>query len=243
MSSAEFVVAVSAAEAPRHFAVAWRNTALKQIHAVGTLDFDGHAYHFRYLPAAADVPGFRPFIGFPRIGEGYESRRLWPFFALRAMDKRRPDFAIYADRLGLTTAASVLDILARSGGEVQGDVTVNLIEDPVVSVDGSTEYVFLIRGMRHATAQYHSGHVVDQLREGDRLALLPDASNPVNSEALLVATSGGIPIGWVPDLLTPYFQSLADRDAELSVLRNNGGDAPWHLRLLARAAGTVATSW
>ena len=240
MSSAELNVAGRVTERPaRRFAVSWRNTELKQIDPVGVLDFDGHEYDFRYLPTAADLPGFRPFIGFPRIDRNYHSTRLWPFFALRAMDRRRPDFDLYVDRLGLTKDASVLDVLSRSGGEVQGDVTVNLIEAPPIGKDGTTEYAFLLRGARHATGQYHSANAVDLLRTGDPLALVPDASNPVNSEALLVATEHRTPIGWVPDLLTPYFQALADQHAELSVLRNNGPDAPWHLRLLVRSRGMV----
>jgi hypothetical protein len=238
MSSPELIVSdYVAGVQSRRFAVAWRNTTLKQIHAVGVLAFDRGVYRFRYLVSAADVPGFRPFIGFPKIGENYHATRLWPFFALRAMDSRRPDFTLYVERLGLTKDATVLDILSRSGGEVQGDVSVNLVEEPLTGNDGTTEYVFLVRGARHAAMHYHSAEAIDILQPGDVLTLRPDASNPVNGEALLVATVQGTPIGWVPDLLTPYFQALAERGAEFSVLRNNGLGAPWHLRLLVRASG------
>lgn len=240
MSSAEVVAtAQPAAQRPLRFAVAWRNTTLKRIYPVGALDFDGYRYHFQYLPHASDLPGFRPFIGFPRIVENYSSTRLWPFFALRAMDRRRPDFGLYVTRLGLTEDASVLDVLSRSGGEVQGDVTVTLTEEPHIGEDGATEYVFLVRGARHATAQYDSAGAVDLLRADDPLVLVPDSSNPVNSDALLISTADGASIGWVPDLLTPYFRALADQHADLRVLRNNGPDAPWHLRLLVLVRGNV----
>lgn len=240
MSSAEF----SLAERPvvqrrRRFAVAWRNTTLRQIHAVGVLTFDGLIYQFRYLASARHLPGFRPFIGFPRLDDVYSSSRLWPFFALRAMDKRRPDFGSYVDRLGLTRDASTLDILSRSGGEMQGDVTVNLVEEPPIHADGSTECFFLVRGARHATDHYGSIGAADDLRSGDRLVLLQDPTNPVNGEALLVATEDNRPVGWVPDLLAPYFQALAQSQSDLSVARNNGSGAAWHLRLLVRAFGRV----
>jgi hypothetical protein len=241
MHSAEFAVAPSrSGQYLRRFAVSWRNSTSGEIHPVGLLeaDVDRDLFRFRYLTAAADIAGFRPFIGFPELDRRYESPRLWPFFALRAMEPRRPDFEDYVGRLGLTSHASVLDILARSGGETQGD-TVSVVEEPLIGPTGSTEYVFLVRGARYATGQFNSAGVVDQLQQGDPLVLMADASNPVNPGALLVATASGPPIGWVPDLLVAYFQALAEGHVQLSVARNNGADAPWHLRLLVRAWGSV----
>lgn len=239
MRSAELAVVVPDRGGQlRRFAVSWRNSTSNEIHAVGILEADETHFHFRYLSNAAEIVGFRPFIGFPHLDESYQSTRLWPFFSLRAMDPRRPDFELYVTRLGLTTDASVLDILSRSGGETQGD-RVSVVETPHVGLDGSTEYVFLVRGARYATAQSSSPEVVNALRAGDPLVLVPDSSNPVNPDALIVATTSGAPIGWVPDLLVPYFQALAEDHVELTVNRNNGPDAPWHLRLLVHAHGAI----
>lgn len=239
MRSAELkVVAPTHRGRVRRFAVSWRNSTSNGIFRVGILDADKAGFRFRYLSSASDIAGFRPFIGFPRIDESYVSIHLWPFFSLRAMDPRRPDFGLYVSRLGLTSESSVLDVLSRSGGETQGD-RVSVIEAPRVGSDGSTEYVFLVRGSRYATAQFSSAGIVDQLRRGDGLLVVPDASNPVNPDALLVAAGAGQPIGWVPDLLVPYFQVLAEHRGELTVERNNGPEAPWHMRLLVHAHGIV----
>src|SRR6202042_74188 len=96
-----------------------------------------------------EVDGFRPFVGFPDFRGVYTSKRLWPFFELRVMDRKRPDFAEYASWLGLTSTASTLDILSRSGGGNKGD-NVHLVEAPPVSSDGDAESVFLSRGVRDA---------------------------------------------------------------------------------------------
>src|SRR5271155_2213196 len=124
--------------AARRFAVVWRNTAQGRIWPVAVLDYDDQKYRFQYLPTVSDIEDFRPFIGFPELSRIYETARLWPFFALRVMDRRRPDFRQYLDWLGLPPDATPLDILSRSGGERKGDA-VQGIEEPAGDLDGATE--------------------------------------------------------------------------------------------------------
>jgi hypothetical protein len=202
------------------------------------LDYDGQTYRFEYLASASDVEDFRPFIGFPELDRIYEAERLWPFFALRVMDRRRPDFPRYVEWLGLPLDATPLDILSRSGGERKGDA-VQVIEEPPVDLAGITESIFLVRGARYATDQYSSASAAEALAPGDRLSVVPDPSNPANPSALLIATTDRLPIGWVPDLLIPYVRIVLASNSRLVVLRNNGPAAPWHLRLLVWLAGHV----
>ncbi len=220
----------------RRFAVAWRNTTRREISPVGVLEHDGEIYKFWYLPQTAGIRDFRPFLGFPQW-RVYTAKSLWPFFALRVMDRKRPDFAAYVNSLGLSTEASQLDVLSRSGGERKGD-TVQLIEEPRVGSDGATESTFLVRGARYATADHDSTSAAEGLTVGEELAIRQDGSNPINSSALLITTIGGLPVGWVPDLLIGYANAIrASEGALLQVVRNNGPDAPWHLRLLVSLRG------
>ena len=116
MSSAE-LLSPDVDRAVRRFAVAWRNRPLRLIAPVAVLDHSATGYRFQYLAGVQDkVDGFRPFIGFPDLKRVYESMRLWPFFDLRIMDRKRPDFPEYLRQLGLPPDASRLDILSRSGG-------------------------------------------------------------------------------------------------------------------------------
>ena len=222
--------------AARRFAVAWRNTARSRISPVAVLDYDGQGYRFEYLPTASDVEDFRPFIGFPALDQIYEAERLWPFFALRVMDRRRPDFRRYLTWLGLPHDAVPLDILSRSGGERKGDA-VQVIEEPRVDLAGITESTFLVRGARYATSQHFSACAAEALAPADRLSIVPDPTNPANPSALLIATTDGLPIGWIPDLLISYVRMVENTNSQLVVLRNNGPEAPWHLRLLVRLTG------
>jgi hypothetical protein len=223
----------------RRFLVAWRNTTRPQISPVAVLQNDSHGFRFWYLPSAAGVRDFRPFLGFPDLARVYESKHLWPFFSVRVMDARRPDYAAYLKTLGLVPGASPLDILSRSGGERKGDA-VQVIEEPSVGNDGPSECIFLVRGARYAAQEYGSEARSATLEVGEPLSLHKDGDNPVNPEALIIATVEALPVGWVPDMLIPYVDTIRNSGGwTLTVLRNNGHAVPWHMRLLVKLEGEV----
>lgn len=161
MSSAETLMP-EVGRSVRRFGIAWRNRVRRSIHDVAVLDVDAGAYRFQYLAeVAASVDGFRPFIGFPDINRVYESTRLWPFFDLRVMDRKRPDYPQYLRWLGLPPDADRIDVLSRSGGEQKGD-TVSLAEAPHIGVDGATQTTFLVRGSSYAVRAHHSTAAANQ---------------------------------------------------------------------------------
>ncbi len=232
------VITAQTTTATRRFAVAWRNTRTRSISPVAVLDFGGGLHRFWYRRDCGGVQDFKPFLGFDDSARVYESGKLFPFFAVRVMDRRRPDFASYVHSLGLGTDASQLDILSRSGGQRKGD-TVQVMEIPLVR-GGLSQCTFLVRGMRYATESFLSAETADRLGAGCELSLLPDRTNSVNPSALLIATEDGLALGWVPDLLVDYAHLLVRKGtATLRVVRNNGRDVPWHLRLLVRLQGSV----
>ncbi len=196
MSSAE-LLSPSTGRAMRRFAVGWRNRQLRVITPVGVLDYRVAGYRFQYLEGVGgSVEGFRPFIGFPDLNRVYESARLWPFFDLRVMDRKRPDYPQYVRWLGLTVEASRLDILSRSGGARKGD-SVLLAESPAVADGGATEAIFLVRGVSYAVRQHGTEAVAESLQAGDRLTLVDDSTNEANPRALLLEASGGALVGWI----------------------------------------------
>ncbi|VBA45629.1 hypothetical protein LAUMK191_00426 [Mycobacterium attenuatum] len=234
MSSAETQYA-DAIRPARRFAITWRNRLMRRISPVAVLDDLGTEYQFQYLAGAGDVDGFRPFVGFPDLKGVYRAKRLWPFFELRIMDRKRPDFVEYASWLGLTPLASTLDILSRSGGSNKAD-SVQLVEAPAVSPDGETESVFLARGVRYALREHGTEAAAASLQPGDKLQLGDDLGNEANPKALLLQTCAGEPIGWVPDLLVDYARLLRESGGTVQLLQNNR-DAPTHARLLVRLSG------
>jgi hypothetical protein len=227
----------SAAPAQR-LAVAWQHPESRAIRPVGILQLAGHVYSYYYVRAVREVVDFRPFIGFPDLYGRYESDYLFPIFAQRVMDPGRPDYERYVDSLDLTQEASPWEQLARSEGRRAGD-TIILFPEPRVDADGSTYGTFLVHGLRHAT---EPPELIEErlrgVRQGDRLWLKDEPTNPVNPEAIQVANADGEVLGWVPDMLLGYVRCVRSQgDPEVHVVQINGPDAPMHMRLLARLSG------
>jgi hypothetical protein len=229
---------------PQRLVVAWQHPERRLIEPVGMLTFDGRTYAFGYIRNALQVKDFRPLLGFADLHRSYTAQSLFPLFAQRAMDPRRPDYQRYLARLGLEGEPGPLEQIARSQGRRQGD-TIQLL--PVPAVGDEVTFLFLVNGVRHVPerplmlggSEIHVTReqvedALGQLRQGDVLGLVDEPDNPVNPLAILV-TASSVPVGWVPDLLAEDLHRLKDRAAvTVTVAHLNGPDAPWHLRLLAR---------
>ncbi len=75
----------------RQLLVQWRNAVDGVIYPIGVLERDKQ-FRFSYLPRALELPRFRALPAFPELDQPYESDTLFDFFAVRVMDKRRPEY-------------------------------------------------------------------------------------------------------------------------------------------------------
>ncbi|WP_261557232.1 hypothetical protein [Frankia tisae] len=227
-------------------AVTWQHPVGRAIQPVAFLTFRGSRYRFHYIRNAATVTDFRPLLGFPDLSTSYESPHLFPLFAQRAMDPRRPDYERYITSLGLEADATPWEQIGRSGGPRQGD-TLQLFPEPTVDQNGLLRCSFLVHGIRHIANQElpingvrrtvshdELEKTLGRLRTGDTLHLIEQPDNPANDHAYLTATGDGFPLGWLPDLLVDDVRALAAHRVDVTVEHVNGPDAVWHLRLLAR---------
>lgn len=226
-------------------AVAWQHPQTRLIQPVGLLTYEdqghGELYSFCYLQNAKVVPDFRPFLSFPALNRIYRSARLFPLFAQRVMDERRPDFARYVSSLDLSPEATPWEQIARSEGRRAGD-TIMVFPEPAIDPDGATRSKFFVHGIRH-TGDPDTELALRDVHRPMMLGLDPDPMNPVNPRAMCV-TSGSVRLGWVPDLLLDYIHEvMAGSDAEVTVQHVNGPGAPPHLRLLVRFSGYVEPSY
>lgn len=191
---------------------------------VGTLEFDGSRYAFTYETTAQ-----RALPGLP-LGKRHTSETLFPIFAERVLDPRRPEKAETLEHLGLPAEAGPLEVLAVSGGGRTGD-TYELTPLPQA---GSVSLPFLVHGVRHLTGAERAS--IDLLRAGDRLSLRCEPDNPVNGRALLV-TQNGDRLGYVPDPLLDYVHDIITGEYELTIERVNPPEVGLHMRLLVRLTG------
>lgn len=238
MQATEARWAVEPTPAPlmRRLAVTWQHPRTRRYHPVGMLEQTNHGFRFTYLVGARAVLGTRPLLGFQDYARAYEAENLFPLFAARLMDPARPERPRLLEALSLDALAGPLELLARSGGRRTGD-SIELIPEPTVAADGSTDCLFLVHGVRHAQG---ADELLPQLQRGDRLTLVDDAHNPVNPLAVVVADEARAPLGWVPDPLVDYVRHVRDHGAaSLRVERANGPELGHHLRLLVHLEGTV----
>lgn len=225
----------------RRFLITWRDGQDPPvIHDIGCLSYDG-MYRFRYLDPARKAPGFRALPGLPDLTASYgPAPGLFPAFAGRIMERSRPDFLSYVTALDLPADADDLDILARSGGVSRGDRLV-LTEEPTIEPDGRTGSIFMVRGLRFALPDPElREQVLASLGKGTELVVRDDPSNDVSPDALLLCSSEGIAVGWVPDALTAFVRRVVREPAgAVTVQRRNDAAQPPHARLLARVDGRL----
>jgi hypothetical protein len=200
-------------------------------------------YEFRYVRNVLSVKDFIPLIGFPDLSGVYTSPRLFPLFSQRVMAPRRPDFSRYVESLDLTEDADPWEQLTRSEGRRAGD-TIMVFPEPTIGSEGRTQSNFLVHGIRHAVPEQDIDDRLRSLRKGDRLALVPEPTNPVNPRAIHTVDRQSVPLGWVPDLLLDYVHTVTGTGPhELVVQHVNGPEAPIHLRLLVRLTGSVPAGY
>ena len=105
----------------RRLVVAWQHPEERSIQPVGLLTWDGIGFKFAYIRNVLSVRDFRPLLGFEDLYRSYYSEDLFPLFAQRAMDPRRPDYQRYVQTLGLEGDPSPWEQIARSQGRREGD--------------------------------------------------------------------------------------------------------------------------
>lgn len=236
-------------DAMRRLVVCWQHPLSRAIEPIGMLSSDEKTFRFQYLARASEVEGFRPLLGFPDLTTSYESTELFPFFAQRVMDPRRPDFARHLQELAVDESESTpWELLARTQGKREGD-TILLYPVPRRTDDG-WHWVYLVHGIRHMMAKTvplgeHSAGpysieeletILSELSQGDELELRQEPSNEWSEHAMLVLDAKGRPFGYVPDLLLePMHSALFHGRLQNVVERVNGPDAGWHMRVLVRA--------
>ena len=221
----------------REFRVIWQDQETRSLVHVGWLEFTGAEFQFSYLDEARSNPRFRPFPAFPLLEETYASEDLFPYFAVRLTSAADPEHDAVLDALGLRRdEATPVELLTRSPSDSPHD-TIQVVPEPTEMPDGTLVREFLVSGARHVDEQDPStvGRFIESLPVGAPLELVHEPQNPHNAEALLLAADGK-EVGWVPDYLLSEIHGYIDsnRPLSVSVVRANGPDAPWHLRLLCR---------
>lgn len=227
--------AVQARTATCRLLVTHRDPETLTYRALGFLaDEAEQGYSFAYLRSAVEAPWFVALPGLSRMDRPSRSASLFPLFAERVISPRRPDRPQTMQALGLPLDAGPFDVLRRSAGRRVED-QIELVPVPDVGADGSTELDFLVHGVRYLSQEAQDR--ISALAVGEHLFLHREPTNTVNGRAVLVTESSELPVGYVPDPILDFVSEMTD--VEASVLRANGPEVGFHMRLLVRLEGRL----
>ena len=184
--------------------LAWQaNKPSKAWFPVGRLDADVERslYRFRYIGGAKRAQkevGFPLLIEFPDLNEDYQSAELFPLFQNRVMNRARPDFTNYLNRLDLPEGADPIEILATNGGH---RVTDAYEVFPKIEKDdtGSFSCRFFLHGWRHINDAAKDR--IDRLEQEEELYVTLELTNPATGLAVQIQTTDYYMIGWAPRYL------------------------------------------
>lgn len=216
--------------------VTWQNPKTRTYYRIGVLahDAQGDTYTFEYVDGVDSVADFTPLVGLESTSAIHTSTKLFPVFAERIMDDRRPSFDEWLRALHTDKHASPMEILARSHGK-RGSDTLQLFSLPEPLPDGRAQDKFFVHGVRHLIG---ASDRIDTLDPGQGLDVIDDASNVVDSRALIVAADG-TKLGWVPGPLLSYVHSLRNSEGwRCTAVQTNPASSGSHQRLLVQVEGT-----
>jgi HIRAN domain len=214
--------------------LAWQDPKDRRWFPVARLSFDGRVYRFVYTKGALKSPNFLPFGRMQDLYTVYESNELFPLFANRLLSKMRPEYKAFLDWLNVQNGEDdPLTLLGRSEG-LRGTDSLTVFPLPERNSDGTYHAHFFSHGLRHLPA--YTVQVVEGLRPGSRLFLMPDPQNRHDPSAVALRTDDPVTIvGYCPRYLSKDFLLLLKSGApgipEVVVERVNQ-DAPMQLRLL-----------
>jgi hypothetical protein len=217
---------------------------------IGRLEGEPERDWFRFVYtrgvlAAEAKAGFQSLQAFPRRGEVYESKELFPLFRNRLISHKRQDYAEYLDRLDLSPErADPFKILAISGGGKQTD---NLEVFPKLQTrqDGSFSCRFFLRGWYYlnASAQDRLQH----LQPGEPLQVSVGLNHPTTGPTVeLHTTDDSLMLGWVPRYLVHDVAQAASSGLShlcARIVRLNQPPSPRSQRVLVELNGVFPAGY
>ncbi|MDA2930622.1 HIRAN domain-containing protein [Acidobacteria bacterium AH-259-O06] len=215
--------------------LAWQDPDSRRWFPVGRLT-SNDVYRFVYTKGAKESPNFIPFGRMTRLDTIYESGELFPLFANRLLPKTRPEYKDFLHWLNLQeNEADPIALLARTEGIRKTD-SLMVFPCPEPDRDGKYNVHFFSHGIRYLPD--HAIQLINNLRPGAQLYLMPDPQNPHDKFAISLRTGDPATIvGYCPRYMTGDFHHVLDacdpNKVGVAVERVNR-DAPIQLRLLCQ---------
>nr|WP_298103469.1 HIRAN domain-containing protein [uncultured Shinella sp.] len=216
------------------FILNWQDPESRRWHSVGTLTHERGLYFFVYTRGAKLSSRFVPFGNMSKLDRAYVSETLFPIFANRILNEKRPEFEKYSEWSGLSDKSSrdPLLLMARMGGGRATD-TMQVYPIPEKSMDGKYKTVFFSHGISHISQSAQRRCL--GLANGDVLYAMLDVQNPFDEYAVALRTADPAEfVGYCPRYLAKDVRKLlGNSESELAVrVKQVNFDAPFQYKLL-----------
>lgn len=219
------------------FYLNWQDPDSRAWHPVAKLMRLQNCYIFAYTNGARKSRNFVPFGNMSDVEAIYVSETLFPLFANRLMNDRRPEFKEYAKWTGMSAPQQTdpLLIMARMEGARATD-SLRVYPAPEPDRDNMYRTVFFSHGIRYLpkSAQQRTF----QLGRDEPLFAMMDCQNQSDHKAIALRTSDPAEIvGYCPRNLSDDISKLMKNpDNRLRVkIKLVNYDAPPQFRLLCEA--------
>ncbi len=222
-----------------HLYLACQDTKKRGWYPVGRLSDDKGRYRFVYTRGVRSLPDFLPFTGMPELEKEYVSDQLFPLFANRILNKKRPEYLEY---LAWNNVAPGEDtpfrLLTLTSGVRETD-GLEIFPHPVPDDHGCYKMDFFVRGIRYLPKLAQSE--IQHIQAGDLLYLAHDMQNRHDRNALLLRTESVVNMGYVPRYLSNDFLQLlkANFDCVKVFVAKVNLEAPTQYRVLC----TMTAPW
>ncbi|MBE1506398.1 HIRAN domain-containing protein [Rhizobium viscosum] len=220
----------------RAFFLTWQDPDTRRWLPVAKLVNIDNNYIFGYTEGARISDAFVPFEGMRDLSSLYVSADLFPIFANRVMNERRPEYSRYLEWAGLKKDTDPLGLMARIGG-IRATDGFQVFPVPEKGTDGKFRSVFFSHGISHLPSM--AAERVVSLKHGDSLYPMHDVLNPFDPNAVCLRTADPVVIvGYCPRYISPDVKVLSDNPSlEMTIaVKQVNHDAPAQFRLLCEAA-------
>jgi len=220
--------------------LAWKNPESRQWIPIGCLEYKEKLYYFNYTNGAK-TNNFQPFGQMDELKNTYSSESLFPLFKNRLLAKSRPEYEDYIKWLDIEKNENELIELSRSRG-IRATDELQLFPIPEKNENDNYEVLFFSHGISHIIEHYVKR--LSKLNDNDKLFILKDVQNEVDSFALALRTKDD-PVellGYCPSFLVKDFYKLMELNGNKNVsitIKKVNHDAPLQLKLLCK----FSTKW
>ena len=221
--------------------VTWRNPDNHKWTPVAHLQYKDNKYYLNYLHGAK-ATSFRPFGEMKDLNNTYSAEELFPIFKNRLLSKSRPEYEDFLQWLNIDkNDENDLLELAMSKG-IRATDELQLFPIPQKNDKGNYEVLFFSHGISHISKSYVKR--LDTLKKGDKLLILKDVQNTVDSYALMLRTEDEPAelVGYCPAFFVKDFNKLMELNGNnklLVTVEKVNQDAPLQLKLLCK----LTTHW